>query len=150
MPCNNRMRNKKNKNQWCWLGNKLWRQECIPVGCVLPASVAVSPAGMSPAMHAPLPCIPPQPCMPPFTMHTPLHYAYPPEQNFLTHACESITFPQLLLWAVINKKNNYFYTEALWSGSNHIRVICWPRSDLGQQEMWDLFRCFLKRNMTIY
>ena len=40
------------------------QQECIPVGCVPPAAVAVSPA-----MHAPWPF------KPPLTMHTLLHHA---------------------------------------------------------------------------
>ena len=95
------------------------KQESIPVGCVLSAAVAVSPA-----THAPLPCICPTmhapshhvcPChacplphMPP-VMHAPLSHMSPPhnppamhtpQTEFLTHACESITFPQLLLRTV--------------------------------------------------
>ena len=42
------------------------KQECIPVGCVPPTAVAVSPAThhaplsrIPPATHAPLPCMPP-------------------------------------------------------------------------------------------
>ena len=56
------------------------RQECIPVGCVPPAAIAIFPAThtpchtCSPAMHAPhhtcpLPCMP-LPCTPP-AMHMP-------------------------------------------------------------------------------
>ena len=36
------------------------KQECIPVGCVPSAAVAVSPA-----MHTPLPCMPPRHARPP-------------------------------------------------------------------------------------
>ena len=66
-------------------------QECIPVGCVLPASVVVSPACMPPTMHAlchacPLPCTP--------LHHTcshhicPLHHICPPY-----HACPLAIYP---------------------------------------------------------
>ena len=106
------------------------KQECIPVGCVPSAAVAVSPAThastghtchplphMPPTTHAPYHTCPP-PHMPPchactlchttpFTMHGPLCHAGPP---FATHAppmdrmtdtCENITFPQLLLQTVM-------------------------------------------------
>ena len=48
------------------------KQECIPVGCVPPAAVAVSPATHTPppGMHA------------------------PPPVNRMTDACENITLPQ--------------------------------------------------------
>ena len=66
------------------------------VGCVPSAAVVVSPATYAPpATHAPhhtcpLPC--PSPTMHAATLWT----------EFLTHACENITFPQLLLRTVIN------------------------------------------------
>ena len=44
--------------------NTICQQECIPVGCVLSAAVAVSPA-----KHVPLPCMPP--CHIPPGMHAP-------------------------------------------------------------------------------
>ena len=75
-------------------------QECIPAGCVPSAAVAVSPA-----THAPLPYTPltyhthPLPCMPPCHIHPTAMHA-PPRSEFLTHACENITFPQLLLRTV--------------------------------------------------
>ena len=47
----------------------IWRQEYIPVGCVPPAAVVVSPATHAPPGHAPL------------GMHTPGTHAPPPEQN---------------------------------------------------------------------
>ena len=140
-------------------------QECIPVGCVTSAAVAVSPAMRAPLPHIPplphtspchahpLPCMPPLPCtpppchtcppamhappphtppchtcplpcMPPHHTHTPATHAPltctpppchtcpqpcthplpctspPPWTEFLTHACENITFPQLLLRTV--------------------------------------------------
>ena len=79
------------------------KQECIPVGCVPPAhwpylvvSAMHAPCHTCPpAMHAPLlPCMPPPhhacplPRMPP-AMHAPLW------TEFLTHASENITLPQL-------------------------------------------------------
>ena len=84
------------------------RQECIPVGCVPSAAVAVSPA--TPPHHVcplPLPCMPllpcttpPRhtspdthallPCTPP-AMHTPtthaLHHAWIPAMHASCHAC---------------------------------------------------------------
>ena len=44
------------------LSLKIVKQECIPVGCVPPAAVAVSPA---PHASHPPPCMPPLPLMPP-------------------------------------------------------------------------------------
>ena len=109
--------------------NIIRTQECIPVGCLpFPCSGRLSchacpPPCMHPchacslpcyacppAMHAPLPHTPTLPCMPPTLTHTwPLHYTYaalhhacPLWTDFLTHACENITFPQLLLRTVIN------------------------------------------------
>ena len=70
------------------------KQECIPVGCVPPTAVAISPA-----MHAPPHChchtCPPamhtSPAMPaPFAMHTPCH-AHPPSPTCpLHHACHLV------------------------------------------------------------
>ena len=54
-----------------------------------------------PAMHAPLQC-PSLPHTPP-AIHAPTMYT-PLWTEFLTHACENITFPQLLLWTVITLK----------------------------------------------
>ena len=57
------------------------------------------PPRMPPAMYAPCHTCPPIPCMPP-TMHAPYH-ACPPAMHtplwteFLTHASEKITLPQL-------------------------------------------------------
>ena len=88
------------------------KQECIPVGCVPSAGVAVSPVthallphmpshhACPPAMHAPYHAHPP-PCMPPFAthtpfaMHAPLCHSHPPVYR-MADACENITFPQLL------------------------------------------------------
>ena len=79
------------------------KQECIPVGCVTSAAVAVSLAMHTPrhahpyAMHAPCNACPP-PCMPP--CHTcPLPCMSPchahPDMNRITDTCENITLPQL-------------------------------------------------------
>ena len=81
---------------YCW-------QVCIPVGCVPSAAVAILSCHARPS---PLPCMYLPPCTPlchtcpprytcPPTMHTPMW------TEFLTHACENITFLQLLLQAVI-------------------------------------------------
>ena len=72
-----------------------FKQECIPVGCVPPAAVAVSPAMYAPchacppathvpfAMHTFLPCMFPSPCMPPFHQ---THPSLPHMPPFTMHA----------------------------------------------------------------
>ena len=50
-----------------------------------------------PSCHA---CPPLHHTCPPFTTHAPPFAAHAPQTEFLTHACENITFPQLLLRAV--------------------------------------------------
>ena len=87
-------------------------QECIPVGCVPPASVAVSPA-THPRNHTCPPChvhthtTPPPPCLP-LAMHAPpplpstpsLPHMPPPctppllWTEGMTHTCENITLPK--------------------------------------------------------
>ena len=95
-------------------------QDCIPVGCVPPTAVAVSPAMQAPppcmplTMHAPptthapghacpLPCMPlplPQTCMP-LCHACPLrHTRPPPPVNRITDTCKNITFPQFRLRTV--------------------------------------------------
>ena len=64
---------------------KNMRQECIPVGCVPSAAVAVSPPRTPPTMHIPLPC------MSPCHAHSPCHaqtpHAFPPAMHApTTHA----------------------------------------------------------------
>ena len=72
-------------------------QECIPLGCVPPASMAISGGGVS----AQGGCLP-------VWLYTPLPIACwvtpPPRTEFLTHAYENITFPQLLLRALITQR----------------------------------------------
>ena len=81
-------------------------RECIPVGCVPSAAVAISPAMHPPAMHAPCHARKPPamhtPCHGcPSTMHAPHHpHTHTPWTEFLTHTCENITFLQLLLQMV--------------------------------------------------
>ena len=55
-----------------------------------------------PTMHIPQRCMPHLPCMAP-AKHAPRHACPPPPlwTEGMTHACENITFPQLLLWTVI-------------------------------------------------
>ena len=134
-------------------------QECTPVGYVPSAAVAISPATLAPpAMHAPT-MHNPLPCMPPAT-HTPLPHTHPPCHacplphtppchacppathtlwtEFLTHAYENITFPQLLLWTVIMtcmrvfldisrclKKQYLTYKLVVWLVESHLSGCFW-------------------------
>ena len=78
---------------WTLLNKKVYfllktynKQECIPVGCVPSAAVAVSPTMHVPLSWMPLPCMSPHhthllPHIPP-TMHAPLPCTPPPH-----HAC---------------------------------------------------------------
>ena len=86
-----------NKNVYYLLKNYN-KHKYIPVGCVPSAAVAVSPATHAPATH--IPCHACLPChaWPPAVHATPLW------TEFLTHACENITFPQLLFQTVTNKQ----------------------------------------------
>ena len=65
---------------WHWNHHK---QECIPVGCVPPAAIAIflphlPPATHTPAMHIPLPCTPPATHAPPCHAHPPaMHIPLP-------------------------------------------------------------------------
>ena len=72
------------------------KQECIPVGCVTRASMVISGgAGVSTRGEGVHPLDP--------EADTPMPMACwdrPPRTEFLTHAYENITFPQLLLLAV--------------------------------------------------
>ena len=73
------------------------KQECIPVGCVPPAAVAV-PRGSLPGTPHPKEQSPPEQA-PPGTRHppkqTPPEQAPPPPVDRITDACENITLPQL-------------------------------------------------------
>ena len=70
-----------------------FQQECIPIGCVPTASVAVFPACTPPSMHGPFHTCPPshtcppQPHMPP-TTHAPLamHVSPQPHMSLAMHA----------------------------------------------------------------
>ena len=88
------------------------KQECIPVGCVLSAALAVSPA-----THAPCHACQLHHATSPFAIHTPFathapfithgpsfatHDPAPLPLNRITDMCKNITFPQLLLRTVIN------------------------------------------------
>ena len=88
---------------------------------------------MSPPCHTcPLPYTPPpimhapihHACPPPFTMHAPLHHACPPPlphmppfchvcppvDRRMIHACQNITFPQLLL-RTVTITDRYFFQK---------------------------------------
>ena len=65
----------------------------------------------TPPATRPLPCMPPTMQPPPAT-HAPLHHARPPWTEFVTHACENITFPQLLLRTVkISLSTDYCFVD---------------------------------------
>ena len=89
------------------LCNIMLKQECIPVGCILITSVAIS------CIHAPLPSMPPLPHMPPccahpchtcplpctspamhalLLPHTPPCHTCPPPVDRITDDSENITF----------------------------------------------------------
>ena len=80
------------------IGKLCCQQECIPVGCIPPTAVAVSPAMHPTLMHAPSPCYAhpmpymphamhaPMPCMP-HAMHAPMP-SMPP-----FHACPMPCMP---------------------------------------------------------
>ena len=84
--------------------DRVLRTRCIPVGCIPPASVVVSPACTPPTP----PCMCPPPTMhasyyactlaihaPPPRIHRPATHAPPPPwTEWLTHASENITLPQ--------------------------------------------------------
>ena len=107
--------------------DKHQRQECIPVGCVPPAAVAVSPAMHAPphtnplamhtcppAMHTPNhACL--RPCMPP-TMHGPDHadpHAYP-----LPHMPSAMQAPchVCLLYGQTDTYENITFTNFVCGG----------------------------------
>ena len=103
-----------------WPLKIFWKQECIPVGCVPPAAIAVFPNTHQTTPHPPTPYTPPSPttCMPP-AMHAPpplhipsCHTCPPPPPpttmhapspatraplwtKFLTQCCDNISLPQL-------------------------------------------------------
>ena len=83
-------------------------QECIPVGCVLPATVAGgSPPGI-PREQAPQDHSPPGPCT--LRDHAPLGTMHQPCGQ--TDACKHITSPQtslvLLLYSVVTCKAGFY------------------------------------------
>ena len=112
-----------------WIVESSMEQECIPVGCVPPASVAVSTRGCVPlgrgsiclwvhgvSASGSMGCLPPLHHAPfhhiyPFTLlfhHTPpfhhtalFDHIIPPRTEWITDRCKNITFPQLRLRAVI-------------------------------------------------
>ena len=92
-----------------WNGGKD-KQECIPVGCILSAVVAISPAThVCPPPHMPHchACPPPHtppflPCMP----HTPPPRTTPAKK--ITDRCKNITFLELLLRTVKIKFSRSF------------------------------------------
>ena len=69
------------------------QQECIPVGCVPPAAVAVSPATHAPTRHTTLPYTPSATHAPVMHSPPPIRACMPPADR-MTKDCENITFPQ--------------------------------------------------------
>ena len=74
--------------------NEFVKQECIPVGCVLPAAVAVRGGGLHQSPPTASGTRPP-----PRTRHPPGPDT--PPVNRITDTCKNITFPQPRLRAVI-------------------------------------------------
>ena len=133
------------------LGIFSMQQECIPVGCVPSAAVAISPATYA----WPLPCMPPLPYMPPAIPapcgthplpRMPPCHAHP--QRGQTDTCKNITFPQLLLRTV----KRQFYTNQVnsWFFSFHFCILervtyvkspilsLFSTSGIGQNKDWTL------------
>ena len=75
------------------------KQECIPVGCVASAAVAVSPGMHAPTTHAPLPCTPP--------CHAHPYHAHP--LPCTPHACPPATH------ATLPRTPTLLYTSSLWT-----------------------------------
>ena len=95
------------------------KQECIPVGCVPSVAVAVEMGCLPQCMLGYMPSA----CWDTSRLWT----------EFLTHACENITFPQLLLWTVTRLSDPWFdpglenyqiakYICLGWHDENEIRV----------------------------
>ena len=70
------------------------KQECIPVGCVPPAAVAIGGGGSVSTRHPPRPGPPPWDQVLPPTGPNPPGPGTPPWTEFLTYASENITLPQ--------------------------------------------------------
>ena len=107
-------------------------KECIPVGCVLSAAVAVSPAMHIPAMHTPChacPCMPPAmhaPCHAHTLSYMPLCHAHPLQCTSLHHACPLHAHPlsctPLLNIGYISNETN---TDVLMYIEEFILVEIW-------------------------
>ena len=98
----------------------------MPPSAVHTPCHAHPPSCMPPAMHTPLPHMPrathtpiPHPCMTPLP-HMPPSLLW---TEFLTHACENITFPQLLLRAVKINNKSYATLTVLISLSIEVEEI---------------------------
>ena len=87
------------------------KQECIPVGCVLSAAVAVCLGGVCQEGICPSGCLP-------MGGRVARGVRLPPWTEFLTDACENITFPQLRLRTVTNKKDENGFNLS----SNHTYI----------------------------
>ena len=87
---------------------------CLPGG-VCPGSVCVSQHALSRGVSAPV--------------HAGIHSS--PWTEFLTHACENITFSQLLLWTVINTSSLPAFVGICliiiseWSPLSHRLLLFW-------------------------
>ena len=89
-----------------WFPKLTEKRECIPVGCVPSAAVAMSGGGCLPKGVSARGCLPGR-CLPGGGVSAKGRWGvYSPRlwTEFLTHACVNITFPQLLLQTVM--KNN--------------------------------------------
>ena len=128
---------------------------------LLPRTPTSSPPRHVPAIPAPLsPPTSPLPCTPPFVTHSPtpfatyapLRHARPPPTEFLTHACENITFPQLLLRTVTTWRNVKSKTRTssfediavLESQINECASFCAGKKNSQQETLWFLFLLLLR------
>ena len=122
--------------------NQFYRQECIPVGCVPSAAVAVCWGGQCLPTRGVWPggCLPRRGlsaqggvCPGGVSARGNVWQTLPLWTEFLTHACESITFPQLHLWTVINSARKGFSLliggfllagNTFWEAPNDIMILC--------------------------
>ena len=119
-------------------------QECIPVGCVPSAAVAISPAMHAPCytcplphITLPLPCTLPPPCMAP----TPFHACHPPCTPNATHA-STTTHDSTTTHALFHQAHPLLTMHAPPRGQNswHTLVITVPSGILTWAELPPLFR----------
>ena len=91
------------------------------------------------ATHAPC-----HACPPPLCSHQP--HMSPLSTKFLTHACENIIFPQLLLWTVIKQTHTTSCTHNRHSESHRCTTV----RHIQLTKYLDLFSYFVNRTILFF